>query len=142
MINEDASEGRPSESRTSLHDPVYKKGRLETEVVNLGGTDDWPRRSQCPELDKYDYDNDKVPVDPEILWDLLLKLDLLRCIRSDGIHPRILKDGKPYEEQLRSVGLFSLEEAEGRPHCSDNFLVRGRGRADTALFSVVSSDRT
>ncbi|RMB96396.1 hypothetical protein DUI87_27071 [Hirundo rustica rustica] len=36
MINEDASEGRPSESRTSLHDPVYKKGRLETEVVKLG----------------------------------------------------------------------------------------------------------
>ncbi|RMC03929.1 hypothetical protein DUI87_19266 [Hirundo rustica rustica] len=37
MINEDASEGKTSESRTSLHDLVYKKGRLETEIVNLGG---------------------------------------------------------------------------------------------------------
>ncbi|RMC04102.1 hypothetical protein DUI87_19439 [Hirundo rustica rustica] len=32
MINEDASEGKTSESRTSLHDLVYKKGQLETEL--------------------------------------------------------------------------------------------------------------
>lgn len=26
-------------------------------------------------------------------------------------------EGKPPEEQLRSLGLFSLQENEGRPHC-------------------------
>ncbi|KAJ7408784.1 hypothetical protein BTVI_58537 [Pitangus sulphuratus] len=31
---------------------------------------------------------------------------------------------KPYEECLRALGLFILEETEGRPHCSYNFLVR------------------
>ena len=39
-------------------------------------------------------------------------------------------------------GLFILEEIEGRPHCSYNFLVRGRGGADTDLFTVVTRDRT
>lgn len=36
----------------------------------------------------------------------------------------IVKDleGKPYEEQLRSLGFFSLEETEGRNCCS--FLLR------------------
>ena len=27
-------------------------------------------------------------------------------------------ENKSYKEQLRELGLFSLEEAEGRPHCS------------------------
>ena len=33
-------------------------------------------------------------------------------------------EGNPYEEGLRTLGLFSLEETEGRPQCSHNFLVR------------------
>ena len=49
---------------------------------------------------------------------------------------------KPCEEWLRSLGLFSLEETEGRPHCSYSFLMRGRGGAGTDLSSVVPSDRT
>ncbi|TRZ24043.1 hypothetical protein HGM15179_003095 [Zosterops borbonicus] len=43
---------------------------------------------------------------------------------------------KLYEEQLRSLGLFSLDKR--RPHCSYNFLVRGREWADTDLCSVVT----
>jgi len=31
---------------------------------------------------------------------------------------------KSYEERLRELGLFSLEEAEGRPHCSLKLLER------------------
>jgi len=27
-------------------------------------------------------------------------------------------ENKSYEEQLRELGLFSLEEAKGRPYCS------------------------
>lgn len=34
---------------------------------------------------------------------------------------------KPYEEQLKSLGLFSLEEIEGRP-CSPQLLCEGRSR--------------
>ena len=51
-------------------------------------------------------------------------------------------EGKPCEEGLRSLGLFSLEETEGRPHCSHNFLVRGQAGEGTDLCSVVPSDRT
>ncbi|RMB91104.1 hypothetical protein DUI87_32504 [Hirundo rustica rustica] len=36
IINEDASEKITLESRTSLRDLVYKKGWLETKIVNLG----------------------------------------------------------------------------------------------------------
>ncbi|KAJ7417033.1 hypothetical protein BTVI_34038 [Pitangus sulphuratus] len=39
---------------------------------------------------------------------------------------------KPYEERLRSLGLFSLEKRR----------LRGRGGAGTDLFSLVTSDRT
>ncbi|KAJ7409040.1 hypothetical protein WISP_116894 [Willisornis vidua] len=50
---------------------------------------------------------------------------------------------KLYEEQLRVVGLFSLEKRrQGKPRCSYNFLVRGSEGAGIDLFSVVTSDRT
>ena len=39
---------------------------------------------------------------------------------------------KSYEEQLRELGLFSLEEAEGRPHCSH--LKGGCGEVGVGLF--------
>ena len=51
-------------------------------------------------------------------------------------------EGKPCEEWLRSLGLFSLEETEGRPHCNHNFPVRGRGGASSDLLSLVSNHRT
>ena len=35
-------------------------------------------------------------------------------------------EGKPCEEGLRALGLFSLEETEGRPQCSYSFIERGR----------------
>lgn len=42
--------------------------------------------------------------------------------------------GKPYKKWLRSLGLFSLDETEERPHCSFIFLVRGIEGAGTDLF--------
>lgn len=35
---------------------------------NLGG-------SQCPELEDYGCENGKLPVDSEVVWELLLQLD-------------------------------------------------------------------
>lgn len=53
---------------------------------------------------------------------------------SHLFYPRGESQGqKPYEESLRAPALFSLEESEGRPHCSYNILVRGRGGTDTDL---------
>ncbi|KAJ7400194.1 hypothetical protein BTVI_107527 [Pitangus sulphuratus] len=53
-------------------------------------------------------------------------------------------EGKPYEDQLRSLGLFSLEKRRlrGDVIVVYNFLVRGRGWAGNDLFSVVTSDST
>ncbi|KAJ7404271.1 cd99 antigen-like [Willisornis vidua] len=52
-------------------------------------------------------------------------------------------EGKSYEEQLRSLGLFSLEKRRLRGDLIAvyNILMRGRGRADTDLFTLVISDR-
>ncbi|RMC06855.1 hypothetical protein DUI87_16304 [Hirundo rustica rustica] len=52
-------------------------------------------------------------------------------------------EGKPYEEQLRSLGRFNLEETQGRDLIAVcNFLTRGRRGEDADHFSVVTSDRT
>ncbi|KAJ7418873.1 hypothetical protein WISP_57000 [Willisornis vidua] len=53
-------------------------------------------------------------------------------------------EGKLYEEQLRSLGLFSLEKRRLRGDLTAvcNFLVRERGGAGTYVFFVVTRDRT
>ncbi|KAJ7413868.1 cd99 antigen-like [Pitangus sulphuratus] len=53
-------------------------------------------------------------------------------------------EGKPYEEQLRSLGLFSLEERRLRgDHIAVfNNLMRGSGGESTNLFALMTSDRT
>lgn len=56
-------------------------------------TGDEPRRPQCPELEDHGRENDKLPVDPKFVWDLLLQLDPHVSIwLYDGIHQRILKE--------------------------------------------------
>ncbi|KAJ7414961.1 hypothetical protein BTVI_39755 [Pitangus sulphuratus] len=58
----------------------------------------------------------------------------------DGCHQSV----KPYEEQLRALGLFSLEERGLRGDLIVVFsiLMRGSRGAGTDLFTLVASDRT
>ncbi|KAJ7415998.1 hypothetical protein WISP_74685 [Willisornis vidua] len=53
--------------------------------------DDGPGRSQCPELEDHDCEKDQLQANLEIVWDLLLQLDLYKPMGPDGMHPRILK---------------------------------------------------
>lgn len=50
----------------------------------------------------------------------------------------------PCKERLRELGLFGLEKRRlsGGLIAVYNFLVRGRGGANTDPFSMVSNDRT
>lgn len=54
---------------------------------------------------------------------------------------KCLEGNLSYEEWLKSLGLLSLEESEGRPHCIFNFMSRSGG-AGTNLVTLVSNDRT
>ena len=45
---------------------------------------------------------------------------------------------RPYEEQLREMGLFSLE-ARGRPYCSLQLLKGGCGEVGVGLFSSTTA---
>ena len=51
---------------------------------------------------------------------------------------------KLYEEQLKSLGLFSLEKRRltGGLIVVCSFLTRGGGRAGVELFSLVTNNRT
>lgn len=51
-------------------------------------------------------------------------------------------EGKLCEEQLTSLGLFSLENEAERRHCGFHHLHKGREGTNTDLFSVLTSDRT
>jgi len=53
-------------------------------------------------------------------------------------------EGKPYEERLRSLGLFSLEKRRltGGLVTVYSFLTRGSGGAGFDLFSPDTNDRT
>ncbi|KAF4792447.1 hypothetical protein TURU_122208 [Turdus rufiventris] len=51
-------------------------------------------------------------------------------------------EGRSYEEELRSSGLFSLKETEGRPHGTYDFIWKGKGWAGTDILYLVTSDRT
>ncbi|KAJ7412797.1 hypothetical protein WISP_94411 [Willisornis vidua] len=53
---------------------------------------DRSRGSQCLEQEHQDYENDPLPVDPEMVQDLLFQLDSYKSLGADGIHPRILKE--------------------------------------------------
>ncbi|KAJ7408906.1 rna-directed dna polymerase from mobile element jockey-like [Willisornis vidua] len=71
--------------------------RIKAEVfsalfASVFNMDEGPRGSQCRELEDHVCKNDQVPVEPEIVGDLLLQLDPHKSMGPDQIHPRILKE--------------------------------------------------
>ncbi|KAF4795429.1 RNA-directed DNA polymerase from mobile element jockey [Turdus rufiventris] len=75
---------------------VKQKAGLVYQEYSFGNKakkkDDAARESQHPELEDHDYKNEQVPVNPEIVWDLLFQLDLYRYMGPDRINPGILKE--------------------------------------------------
>ncbi|TRZ12821.1 hypothetical protein HGM15179_014277 [Zosterops borbonicus] len=54
--------------------------------------DGGPRGSHCPELEDHGCDNNKLSLDPELVWDLLLQLDPCKSMSPNKINPRILAE--------------------------------------------------
>lgn len=48
--------------------------------------------SQCPELENHDWENDKLPLNPNVVEDLLFQPNPSKSMRPDGVHPRVLKE--------------------------------------------------
>lgn len=51
-------------------------------------------------------------------------------------------EGKTYEEQLRSLGLLSVEDTEGRPHRNLQLHLKVSEGAGAKLFSLIGLEET
>lgn len=69
-----------------------KVGIFNPYFASVSNTDDELRRSQHPELEDCDCENDKLQVNPEVVRDLLFQLDPYKSKGCDGIHLRIHKE--------------------------------------------------
>ncbi|KAJ7414769.1 hypothetical protein WISP_81852 [Willisornis vidua] len=65
---------------------------MTKEPFPIRSLDDRSRESQCPVLEDHDCENGQLPVNAEMVQDLLLQLDPCKSIGPDGILPRILKE--------------------------------------------------
>ncbi|KAF4795426.1 hypothetical protein TURU_093430 [Turdus rufiventris] len=64
---------------------------LNAFFVSVLNTDD-AKGVSAPELEDHDYENDQVPVNPEIVYYLLFQLNPYRSMGTDRINPKILKE--------------------------------------------------
>ncbi|RMC09404.1 hypothetical protein DUI87_14412 [Hirundo rustica rustica] len=82
---------------------------LFASVFNM---DDKPRGSQCPGLEDHDWEIDQLPLDPEIVRDLLLRLDPYNSMGPDEIHLRILKELLMSSQKLSIIFELCWESGE------------------------------
>lgn len=66
------------------------------------------------EVEDDDCSNDKLPANPELLWDLLLQLYAYKSMGHNGIHPRVLKLLADVIARSQSLvnGLSNLEKSQ------------------------------
>lgn len=61
---------------------------------------------RCPEFQDCDCRNDKLPVNSELVQDLLLHLDASKSTGPDGVNPRVL--GELADVIMRHLNYFSM----------------------------------
>ncbi|KAJ7412702.1 hypothetical protein BTVI_45651 [Pitangus sulphuratus] len=71
---------------------IDKAEEFEAFFASVFNMDDGPRGVSMAELEDNDCENDQLPVDPEIVQDLLLQLDSYKSMGPDGIHLSICKE--------------------------------------------------
>lgn len=60
--------------------------RFSRPFLLVFSTDDGLRETQCPELENHDCENNQLPADLELVWDLLFQLYPCKSIGPDRIH--------------------------------------------------------
>ncbi|TRZ07292.1 hypothetical protein HGM15179_019816, partial [Zosterops borbonicus] len=81
--------------------------------TSLINTNDGLWDPQSPELEDHGYENDKLPVSPETVQDLLLHLDSYKSMGPDEIHPKMLKElADVIVRPLSMISQWSWESGE------------------------------
>lgn len=71
--------------------------------------------SQCPELENHDCENDKLPMNPGVVENLLFQLNPSKSMRPDGAHPRVPKELADVITRPLSMVLEWSQESEKVP---------------------------
>ncbi|KAM9262915.1 protein shortage in chiasmata 1 ortholog [Morus bassanus] len=81
--------------------------------ASVFNTNDGPWDTQSPVLEDHDWRNDKLPVHPELVQDLLLQLYVHEAMGPNGIHPRILIITRMESERVKAALIHALSRVEG-----------------------------
>ncbi|PKU46017.1 rna-directed dna polymerase from mobile element jockey-like [Limosa lapponica baueri] len=71
---------------------IDKAEKINGFFASVFNTNDGPGTPRNPGLGNCDWGNDKLPVNSELVQDLVLQLDADKSMGPNGIHPRVLKE--------------------------------------------------